>query len=115
MTALEIIQEVDGTLYNAYPLERKLAWLAQVEGMVIRLHRRCGETAEEKPLEAQSELTAPLPHCALYARYLEGQIHYANQEYLKYNNAMALFSADWQEYANALRREQSPTGRRKFF
>lgn len=115
MTALEIIQEVDETLHNAYPLERKLSWLGQVEAMVLRLRERCGGGTEETPLTAESQLIAPEPHCALYHRYLEGQIHYANQEYLKFNNAMALFSQAWQEYANALRREQSPTGRRKFF
>ncbi len=113
MTALEIIQEVDETLHNAYPLERKLTWLSQVEEMVLQLHGRCGEAAEATPMEAQTQLRSPM--ASLYHRYLEGQIHYANQEYLKFNNAIALFSADWQEYANLLRRSKSGTGRRKFF
>lgn len=115
MTALEIIQETDETLHNGYPLERKLGWLTQVETMVAKLHERCGEPVDSQPVTAQTQLAAPLPYACLYGHYLAGQIHYANQEYLKYNNAMALFSALWQEYANSLRRNSCPTGRRKFF
>ena len=34
---------------------------------------------------------------------------------MKYNNAMALFTALWQEYANQVRRSSPAVGRRTFF
>ena len=66
-------------------------------------------------VEPQTELSVPEPYDGLYLRYLEAQIHYTGQEYAKYNNAMALFTALWQEYANQVRRSSPAVGRRTFF
>lgn len=115
MTALEAITQVDGKQYNVFPLADKLGWLGQAEEMVRALLRRCGREAESAPLEADTVLLAPSPYDALYGLYLEAQIHYANQEYQKFNNAIALFSQQWQEYANFLRRGCDSVSRRNFF
>lgn len=115
MTALEVIQDVDGKMHNVFTRQQKLSWLSQAESMVHQLHTRSGGKAETAQLTEDTTLSAPPPHDALYCRWLEAQIHYASQEYLKYNNAMALFSALWQDYSNFVRRGAAPTGRRKFF
>lgn len=115
MTALDVIGGVDGKLHNVFPLADKLEWLNQAESMVLQLLGRVGMPREAASVEAETVLTAPKPYDRLYAYYLEAQIHYANQEYLKFNNAMALFQAVWMEYANALQRGDGRPGRRKFF
>ena len=115
MTAMEVINRVDGQLHNVASLEDKLEWLSQAEAMVSQLLARTGTPGKETAMTAQTHLAAPQPHDRLYAHYLEAQIHYANQESLKYNNAMSLFQMAWMEYANALQRGSQRPGRRKFF
>lgn len=115
MTAIEVINRVDGQLHNVASLEDKLEWLSQAEAMVTQLLARTGAPGKEETMTAQTQLAAPQPHDRLYGHYLEAQIHYANQEYLKYNNAMSLFQMAWMEYANALQRGSQRPGRRKFF
>ena len=101
------------TAMEAIGWEDKLLWLGQVERMAAQLRRRCGLEGENTPLEPESVLS--VPEDTLYFRYLEAQIDYSNQEYLKYNNAMSLFMEQWQEYANSLRRASPGVGRRNFF
>lgn len=115
MTALDAIRWVDGKKHNVYSQEDKLFWLSQVEAMAARLHGRCGLEQEIVEMELETVLSIPAPSDALYLRWLEAQIDYANQEYMKYNNAMALFTALWQEYANQVRRSSPAVGRRTFF
>ena len=115
MTALDAIRWVDGKKHNVYSQEDKLFWLSQVEAMAARLHGRCGLEQESVEMEPETVLSIPAPFDALYLRWLEAQIDYANQEYMKYNNAMALFTALWQEYANQVRRSSPAVGRRTFF
>lgn len=115
MTALEVIRDVDGKMHNVFTQQQKLDWLSRAERMVRRLLERSGAEAETAQIAEDTELSAPSPYDALYCRWLEAQIHYANQEYLKFNNAMALFSALWQDYSNFVRRGAAPAGRRRFF
>ena len=113
MTALEAIRWVDEKKHNVFCLEDKLLWLSQVEQMAAQLRARCGLDTPLGPMEPETVLT--VPENALYFRWLEAQIDYSNQEYLNYNNAMSLFTALWQEYANTLRRGSPGAGRRNFF
>lgn len=115
MTAQDAIGWVDGKKHNVYSQEDKLFWLGQAEAMASRLHCRCGREQEQVQLTPQTQLSIPAPFDQLYLRWLEAQMDYANQEYVKYNNAMALFSALWQDYANQVRREAPAVGRRNFF
>lgn len=96
MTVQEAINWVDEKKHNVYSREDKVNWISQVEAMAAELAVRHGE----KPAEIDEELSVPAPYDRLYLRWLEAQIDYANQEYLKYNNAMAVFNALWTDYAN---------------
>ena len=119
MTAGQVLAQVDDLLPNSYPGEQKRRWLRQAEGFVleevVRVHEGGQGAVLPGELTDAAELLAPAPYDGLYRHYVEAQIHYANQEYLKYNNAMALFSALWQEYANFVCRGSAPVGRRRFF
>ena len=115
MTALDVITRVEGRLHSVFSREDKLRWLNQVEKMAAQLRARCGLEQEDMEVGPGTVLTLEAPFDALYFRFLEAQIDYTNQEYLKYNNAMSLFTALWQEYANSLRRCSGAVGRRNFF
>lgn len=105
MKALDAIRWVDEKKHNVFPMEDKLRWLFQAEQMVRELESRHGRRKELSFPEPDTELLAPAPYDQLYLRWLEAQIDYTNQEYLKYNNAMALFNTLWGEYAGKLSRE----------
>ena len=115
MTALDVITRVEGRLHSVFSREDKLRWLGQVEGLARGLQARCGADGGAGELTLDTVLSVPAPFDVLYDRWLEAQIDFANQEYLKYNNAMAVFQTFWQEYANHLRRTAPAVGRRQFF
>ena len=115
MTAQDAISWVDEKKHNVYAQEDKLFWLSQVEQMAAQLLSRCGRKQEQAEMAPETVLSIPAPFDQLYLRWLEAQIDYTNQEYLKYNNAMALFASLWQEYANQVRRTNPAVSRRTFF
>ena len=115
MTAQEAIAWVDERLHNTCSQREKLRWLAQAEDMVRALHARCGRNPPTEPVTGDTVLLAQGAFEGLYTHYLEAQLHYASQEYLKFNNAMALYSNLWQEYANFIRRGSPGQGKRRFF
>lgn len=111
MQAWDAIRWVDEKMHNVYSQEDKLGWLSQVEGMARALADRYGAAGEEAPLCPDSQLTIQSPYDQLYLRWLEAQINYAGQEYLKYNNAMTIFNALWVEYANWFVRNHMAEGK----
>ena len=122
MTIQEALGRLDALKFNSYSQSEKIEWLSQLDGMVKKQIIDTHEGAEtvtftgyDDTTPVDQELLVPYPYDGIYLRWLEAQMHYANQEYLKFNNAMALFQSLWQEYANALRRENPGTGRRNFF
>ena len=88
MTALWVLGQVDNTLPNGYSDAQKRHWLTQAEGFCAL------EAGAEAPasLEDDTLLTAQMPYDGLYCRYVEAQIHYANGEMNRYNNAMAAWN-----------------------
>ena len=115
MTAWDAVRWVDEKKHNVYSLEDKLKWLSQLEAMDCRLRCRLGGTVSPRELTPESVLTIPEPYDQLYLRWLEAQIDYTAQEYGSYNNAMATFSALWQDYANDAARRASLRGQWRFF
>ena len=105
MTAREAMDWVDGKKHNVYSEADKLHWLTRAEAMAGQLAERFGMVPAVLSLTPETELSIPAPWDQIYLRWLEAQIDYANQEYLKYNNAMAVFNALWSEYANKTARE----------
>ena len=96
LTAGQLLGRVDALLPNQYSRAEKMQWLAQAEGFVLeevlRAHEG-GEAAElPEELADAAPLRAPAPYDGLYRHYVEAQIHYANGELERYNNAMALWN-----------------------
>ena len=111
MTITGAINRVDGIKPNGFRLEEKIRWLSALDGSVHKdLHEgylnaaqtEFGGYDEKTPLTR--ELLVPYPYDEMYVRFLEAQIDYANGEYEKYNNSIALFNAAWSAYEKYFRR-----------
>ena len=59
---------------------------------VVRVHEGGQGAVLPGELIDAAELLAPAPYDGLYRHYVEAQIHYANGELERYNNAMALWN-----------------------
>lgn len=99
----EVIKRVDGIKPNAFTEEQKVAWLALLEGklaadvflMSIDDIRQLKYTY---PDNMETELIVSFPHEDIYEHFLEAQIDYANGEYDKYQNSMALYNASYDSF-----------------
>ena len=93
VTAGQMIDRVDAMVPNVYSREEKLRWLREAERSVVDdvLRPLLGQ-ADAGEMTEDTELLAQEGYEALYRYYLEAQIHYANGELERYNNAMALWN-----------------------
>ena len=111
MTLSEVISYVDAIEPNAYTNDQKTAWVSECEGMayteVFLL-----SPYEFHPLDydenEEDTLAVMPPHDKIYPRYLQAKIHFANGEYDRYANAMAMFNAAWGEFVRWFARTYSP-------
>ena len=101
MTAGQVLAQVDDLLPNSYPGEQKRRWLRQEGGQGAVLPGELTDAAG---------LLAPAPYDGLYRHYVEAQIHYANGELERYNNAMALWNNGLMTLRDYWCREHLPRG-----
>lgn len=106
MTAREAISWMDEKKHNVYSREDKLSWLYRLEVTAARFLGGYAD-AGEIPLASgpeEMDLDAPLlieaPFDDLYLYQLEAQMDYAAQEYTKFNNAAAMFQAQWDAFTS---------------
>lgn len=123
MTIIEAINQIDSLKPNTYSQSDKVRWLSVLDGRVkaeiIDTHEGAVDTAfngynEETPLD--TELLIPYPHDEVYTLWLEAQIDYADNEYGRYNNSMAMFNTTYSAYERYYNRNNMPKGKNiKFF
>lgn len=97
----DVLSYVDEIRPNAYTDEQKLKWLNELEGTIqqLVLQRKAEETVlYQLPRDRITELLAPFPHDKMYWMYLCAMIDFANGEYSKYQNSMAMFNDAYGEY-----------------
>ena len=119
MTIQEVIDQVDRHLMNTYDKKDKIRWLSQVDGRVkaeiIDTHVG-GETVRfdgyNEKTDVNTQLLIPEPFCEIYQRYLEAQIHYANREEERCNNASDAFEVQWRAFRNWYNRHHMPLGQK---
>lgn len=123
MTIIELITDVDALKPNGYDDAYKVQWLSQLDGRVkheiIDTHEG-GEDVSFSGYDADTphdaELLIPHPYDDVYRYWLEAQIDYANGEYTKYNNSMAMFNTAYSAYERYYNRTHMPKGKSiKFF
>lgn len=106
MTIHEAIVRLDALKHNTFTNAEKLAWLStldgRIQGEILDSHR--GGPADPFPgydttTPGDKKLLVAAPYDEIYIRYLEAQVDFHNGEIEKFNNASALFSAAWQDFA----------------
>ena len=114
MTVEEAIRQTERLQPSQYSKLDMLNWLSQLEGQVRRdiidTHEGGPET-EYRPFglgDMDCALLAPPPFDRMYLSWLESRIHYANAEYGKYNNAVAMHQADYSAFWNWYNRTHKP-------
>ena len=85
----DVLTQVDDLLPNQYTVQQKQRWAEQAEGLVIT--EILGEKMPEEMTE-NTVLSAQPPYDEMYRHYVEAQIHYANDEIERYNNAAAAWN-----------------------
>ena len=123
MTIIELITDVDALKPNSYKQEYKLQWLSQLDSRVkkdiIDTHEGGDDVSflgygDDTPID--TELLIPHPFDEVYRFWLEAQIDYANGEYTKYNNSMAMFNTTYSTYERYYNRTHMPIGNKiKYF
>ena len=102
MKISECIQRIDDLRPNGYGDDQKTQWLSELDGKIqaVVLHLPVEEMrAYTFPEDSERELLARYPHDRMYPLYLAAMIDFANGEYSKYQNSMAMFNDAYGEYA----------------
>ena len=117
MTIREVIEQVDSTLANTYEQKQKIRWLSQldqrVKVQIIDTHEGAEEirfSGYEENTDPETVLLVPAPFDEMYLRWLEAQIHYANQEEDRCNNATDAFDVLYAKFRNYYNRQHMPLG-----
>ena len=124
MKIIEAINKIDSLHHNTYDQVKKVEWLSELDGYVKTNIIDTHEGSElvtfngyNAQTDLQTELLVPAPFDSVYLKWLEAQIHYANGEYDKYNNAIVMYNAAYDAYAAYYNRTIMPVinGRRFLF
>lgn len=114
MKIIEAINSLDSLKQNTYEKDDKIRWLSNLDWTVKKLMDQYvgadkvifnGYTPETSD---NTELLVPAPYDEIYLRWLEAQIDYANGEYGKYNNSMAMFNTTFDAFAKFYARDHVP-------
>ncbi len=97
MTILECIHKVDAVAPNDNTNEQKARWVWECEGKLWNqvFLMQAGEV--QPGVGRDATLSLPVPYDRVYPLYLQAMIHYANGEYDRYANSMAVFNGAWGE------------------
>lgn len=122
MTIIEAIDKINALKPNGYSFGEKVAWLSQLDGLiyseVIEAHEGSPAleyTEYDETTPESTELLVPHPYDELYIYFLESRIHWANEEYGKYNIAATSFENAYNNYKKHYTRTHMPKSAKKRF
>lgn len=117
MTIIEAINRIDALKPNGYGQAEKIKWLSDldraVKSEIIDTHEGGGEPfagyGSDTPLD--TVLLIPELYDDVYVKWLEANIDYANGEYGKYNNSIAMFNSEYSGFRRYYNRTHMPLGK----
>lgn len=109
----EIIERVDENVPNAFNAERKLAWIAELDGRIatnvfLMNITDVHQLQYQYPEDMESEPLVSFPHDRLYELWLEAQIDFANRETDKYQNSMAMYNTAYNNFVRFIAQTYEP-------
>lgn len=121
MTILEAIMQSDSTNPNAYPEKQKIIWLSRVEAMVKNEVVDAHEGADQFPFSGFDEntdkatsLIMPQPYDECYVHWLQAQVHYANDDFERYNCSILMFKSLFDDFKSHYKKNHTPKGSGRF-
>lgn len=122
MKIIEAIGIINELKPNSYSQDRKVEWLSALDSMVQRFvfdsHEGAPEVRFDKypnDVDPNTELLVA-NHDQMYIRWLAAQIDLNQGEYVKYNNSIDMFNAEWRNFEGEYNRTHMPiTGGRGRF
>lgn len=116
MTVMGAINHLNAVKPNSYGQTEKIKWLSTLDGIIkaeiIDTHEGASEVAKEFKGYTDGSLGKTLivehPYDDIYIKWLEAQIDYANGEYGKYNNSIAMFNTAYEAFAKYYNRTHMP-------
>lgn len=115
MTLKALIDFVDEIKPNAFSEDVKTAWVNEVEGFIQTdvFLLNVDDVIEYSYAEDKNkELLALPPHSKVYWTYLNAMIDFANGEFNKYQNNMAMYNEFMGEYMRWFAQTYRPADRR---
>ena len=119
MTIHEAITELDALKHNTFTNSEKISWLSKLDGR-IRCHvMDTHEGGPEEPFSGYNPQTpmdtvllVGFPYDDVYIRYMQAMVDYHNGEIEKYNNANAIFMAQYNRFRRRYTRTHMPRGQK---
>ena len=120
MTINQAIGRLDALKPNSYSFGDKVMWLSELDGTIkteiIDTHEGWEdclfEWYDDERTDPETELLAEAPYDRMYITWLQARIDYTNGEYQKYNNANAMFEAEYAAFQNHYNRTHMPLAER---
>lgn len=105
MTLYELLRYIDGIKPNSFSDDDKTEWLNEIETRIQK--DLLGLSPDDLvvyryPEDRSTKLLLDTAHIAVYRHYLAAMIDFANGEYDKYANTMAMFNAAFENFAKWL-------------
>lgn len=116
MTIQKALDRLDEMKPNAMGRHLKVAWLAEIDGLIhheiIMKHEHSEEDERfdeyTEMTDEGTELIAPFPYDELYTYWLMSKVDMQNLEWDKYNNDRQLFNSAYNMFHDWWRREHMP-------
>ena len=117
MTIIEALDRTDALVPNGYSVHDKIRWLSLLDGIISRdIHMTHEDAPMKEPISYTEDtsldtvLLVPHPHDELYVYFLASRIHYSNEEYPKYNNALIMYNSLYSKFAASYNSLHTPVG-----
>lgn len=121
MTIMEAIMQSDATNPNAYSENQKIIWLSRVEAMVKNEVVDAHEGADQFPFSGFDESTdretiliMKQPYDECYVHWLQAQVHYANDDFERYNCSILMFKSLFDDFKSHYKKNHTPKGSGRF-
>lgn len=121
MKLIEAINRVDSLIPNTYSKMEKVAWLSNLDTDIKTQIIDNYEGADQVTFAGYNEntpgdtvLLAAAPHDIMYLLWLEAMIHYHNEEFKKYNNALNMYNTAYSDFSKYYLRTHKPVGKAQF-
>lgn len=120
MNLAKMISMCDELKPNQYDTEQKTQWISEIEAQVVDEILNMAEENEiefekyDYDTDAEKELLVPDAYSDVYLHYLMAKIDFANAEYGRYNNSIAMFHFSFERFGKHYIKNHVPKQKNSF-